>query len=423
VIRTCIVALIGLVAQGQLVWADSTDTQETDSNVGLFRLPAHHGEADAMAGREGFGVLSKDNAYGLMLHWVLQADGRADIAGDPDPSTFLVRFAGLALAVRLNRSIRSELLVSLSESKLVLSEAWLDGAIADWLDVKVGKFHEPISLERATTSIFFPLVDADLVSALLPSVDTGVQAWGHIGANVEYNAALLNGAVAGSVGDRDGDASKDVVGRVLAKPILGLTIGVGASAGRHLGTLANPELPRLTTWGGRTYFAYRVGTTVDTTVVATGPTYRVVPQASWHSGPVSVYAEAARTVDHVGGARVVSTAWSAVATAVLTGEPAIPLHYVVPSHDLDFEGGSPGAFELVVGAGAIDIDDEGQLGMLVDPNSAMRAARTISGGINWYPSINVRAMLDLEHTTFTAISSVPTAPAETLLVGRFQLVL
>jgi len=403
--------------------ADPVASQEPDANVGLFRLPAHHGEADALAGREGFGVLSKDNAYGLMLHWVLQADGRDDLCNRADPSTFLVCFAGVALAVRLDRRIRSELLVSFSESKLVLAEAWLDGDITEWLHLKAGKFHDPISLERATTSIFFPLVDADLVSALLPSVDTGVQGWGHAGARVEYNLALVNGAVAGSVGDSDADASKDVVARVLVDPGANLSIGLAASTGRHIGTVATPLLPRLATWAGRTYFAYRTGPTAGTTVVATGEDYRVVPQASWHAGPVSAYVEAVRTRDNVAGASVVSYAWSAVAAAVLTGEPAIPLHYVVPAHDLDVNAGHSGAFEPVAGAGSLDVRDAGQLAARVDPNAAMRGARMFAIGLNWYPDLNLRAMLDVEHTSFIAIAGFPQAPTETLVVGRFQIVL
>jgi hypothetical protein len=43
------------------------DPQEISPNVGLFRLPAHRGAADALASPEGFGFLSKDNKFGLLI--------------------------------------------------------------------------------------------------------------------------------------------------------------------------------------------------------------------------------------------------------------------------------------------------------------------------------------------------------------------
>jgi hypothetical protein len=136
------------------------------------------------------------------------------------------------------------------------------------------------------------------------------------------------------------------------------------------------------------------------TVVSTGLTYRLVPQISWHAGPYAAYGEFAFTSDEANGLRVASSAWSAVATAVLTGESALPLHYVIPRHALDLRAGHPGAIEIAMGVGSLDIRDDGQLATLVDPNAAMRGARLYTG-VNWYPVVNVRAMVDIEHMTST----------------------
>jgi phosphate-selective porin len=410
------------------------DPQESNPNVGLFRLPAHRGGADALAGPEGFGFLSKDNDFGMMLHPVLQADARYEpgaAVGDADRSKFLVAFAGLALTARFYERIRSELLVSFSAGAPLLSQAWLDVDVEPWLHLKVGEFPFPISFERSTASIFFPLVAADLPSALLPSVDTGAEIWGSVGASVlDYNLALVSGAVAGASGPQV-DSDKSVVGRVAVSPfaggrgllaLAGLVLGVGASGGSHSGTQANPELPQLSTWAGQAYFGYRTGTAAGSSVVASGDTYRLVPQASWHAGPVSAYAELARTEDHASSALVVSTAWAAVVTAVVTGEGALPLHYVVPAHDFSLRAGHAGAFELVASGGSLDVRDEGQLTARISPTSAMRTARTYAVGLNWYPNLGVRVMLDAERTTFVAPSPFAALPDETLLVGRFQVV-
>src|SRR5215472_12747136 len=175
---------------------DPRDPQESNPNVGLFRLPAHRGSAEALAGPEGFGFLSKDNDFGMMLHPVLQADTRyqlGSLQNDADRSKFLVAFGGLALTARFYERIRSELLVSFSGSTLVLAQAWLDVDVAPGLHVKLGEVPFPISFERSTASIFLPFVAADLVSALLPSVDTGIELWGTVGESVlEYDVLLAN---------------------------------------------------------------------------------------------------------------------------------------------------------------------------------------------------------------------------------------
>jgi hypothetical protein len=64
-------ALLALVCTSRLVAASEDgprDPQEASPNVGLFRLPATRGEAHAFAGLEGFGFLSKDNNFGMMIY-------------------------------------------------------------------------------------------------------------------------------------------------------------------------------------------------------------------------------------------------------------------------------------------------------------------------------------------------------------------
>jgi phosphate-selective porin len=405
----------------------ATGPQENDPNVGLFRLPARRG-ANALAGPEGFGFFSTDNRFGLMFHPLLQADADGELGRllpGEDWSTFLARYAGLALTARIYDRFRYEMLVGFSESQLLLAQAWLDFEVTPWLHLRAGKFAFPISLERVTAPFFLPLVSVDLASSLLPSVDTGAAVWGRIGDVFLYSLAVVNGATASVVGDIDPDSSKDVVGRVALTPfairgpelLRSLTVGVGGSGGSHRGTATSPQVLSLSTWGGVRYFGYQSG------VVSTGDTLRLVPQASWHSGPVSVYGELARTYDHVAGAGVTSSAWGAVATAVLTGERAAPLHAVVPARNLDLSRGHLGALELVAGGGALDVLDQGQLAARVDPKAAMRGGRMMAWGINWYPNASLRITVDLEHTWFVPLASLPALSYETLLVGRLQVVL
>ncbi len=411
------------------------DPQEESPNVGFFRLPAHRGSSDALAGPEGFGFLSKDNHFGLLVHWILQADVRGELgtlANEDGRDTFLVRFAGLALTARLYERFRSELLVNFAGAAPSLSEAWVDAEVASFLHFKAGIFHYPISLERSTTSIFFPLVDADMASALLPSVDTGAQVWGRAGDGlVEYNVALVNGAVAGTTPNPlDVDSNKDGVGRLFVQPFLPtqvsalrhLGLGIGGSFGTHTGTVRSPQLPKLSTWGGITYFGFANSGAANGTALATGTSARLVPQASWHEGPVSAYGEYVHGFDDVAGARVTHDALGAVATVVLTGEDALPLHYVVPAHELSPARGTWGALELAATLGGLDVSPGGAAGSVAHATGSRRT-RTVGGGINWYPNLGVRVMVDAQHTAFEALPGTAPIPDETLLVGRFQVVL
>ena len=413
----------------------ASDPQEASPNVGLFRLPAHRGGADALAGPEGFGFLSKDNDFGLMIHWVLQADVQGQLGTLPagaDRSSFLVRFAGVALAARFYERIRSELLVNFAGGSSALSEAWVDVEVTRWLHLKAGLFHYPISLERSTTGIFFPLVSASLPSALLASGDIGAQAWGRIDDGlVEYNLALVNGATAGNASAAlDADSGKDVVARLFVQPFLEtgwaklryLGLGIGASDGVHRGTLTTPELPRLASWGGVTYLAYKNDGTVPGTALATGASARLVPQLTWHAGPVSAYGEYVRGWDEVSGSRVTYEALGGVVAFVPTGEDSVPLHYVIPAHNFAPSRGEGGAVELVVSGGFLDVDAGGASPQL-PPGSGSRRVESFAGGVNWYPNLGIRVMVDLQHSTFAPLAATASVPDETVLIGRFQVVL
>src|SRR5882724_9298598 len=74
----------------------------------VVALPAAaHGEGSpetvpfAIAGTEGFGIVSADGASRLITHWLLQSDLRAFLSSHsptPDRETFLLRFGGMRLS-------------------------------------------------------------------------------------------------------------------------------------------------------------------------------------------------------------------------------------------------------------------------------------------------------------------------------------
>src|SRR5215470_14102586 len=324
----------------------------------VLALPAAAGESTrddvpfAVAGPDGFGISSADGASRIITHWLLQSDFRDFVgrqAPAPDRETFILRFAGVRLDAMLERNFRAMLFANFAQNQVVLLEGWIEARLAPWVHLRAGKFPYPISEERLTPAIALPFVSASVSAMLLPARDTGVQLLGSFADGViDWNLALTNGAVAGGAGDIVGDSGKDVVGRVFTRPFRNLGVeplrqlglGIGGSTGQHNGTPSNPRLLSLQTYGGQTFFSY------SQTAAASGTVQRVVPHLVWAFGPVSAYADAVWAREQISGLEVPSRAWSAIATCVLTGEPAVPLGFVVPQKPLDLSSGHLGVVEL-----------------------------------------------------------------------------
>lgn len=382
----------------------------------------------AVGGQAGFGMVSADGASTLITHWLLQTDLRTFLDEDsprPDRDAFLVRFAGVRVDAMLARRFRAQLFANLAENRLILLDAWVEIELASWLRLRAGKFAYPISQERLTPQIALPFVSTSVAAMMLPSRDTGLHLLGGLPDGLlSWNLALTNGAAVGGSGDGDTNSQKEVIGRLFARPLARtgveslaqLGVGVGASRGRHTGTPESPQLPILSTYGGLNFFTYAP------TAVASGIARRIVPHLTWGYGPVSLYTDAVWARDRVNGIDVSSRALSAIATAVLTGEDAAPLAFIVPARPLDLAAGRIGAVVLVGGAGEVEIGREA-FPELADPLVAMRRMRVYGGGVNWYPTSGVAVLLSYGHHTFASARGVPARADENTVVVRLQLVL
>lgn len=382
----------------------------------------------AVAGPEGFGISSADGGSRIITHWLLQTDFRTFVGPDkptPDRETFVLRFAGVRLDAILERSFRAMLFANFAQNQVFLLEGWIEARLAPWMQLRAGKFLYPISEERLTPAIALPFVSTSVSAMLLPARDTGVQLLGSLADDaIDWNLALTNGSVPGGTGDAVGDSGKDVVGRVFARPfkkagvepLRQLGVGVGGSTGQHNGTPGNGRLLSLQTYGGQTFFSY------SQTAVASGTVQRIVPHLLWGLGPVSVYADAVWAREEISGLQVPSRAWSAIATCVLTGEPAVPLSFVVPRRPVDLAAGRLGAIELVAGAGEVRIGSNA-FPSLANPNTAMQGMTVYGGGLNWYPSRGVALLISYGHQVFSAAGMAPARADENTLITRLQLVL
>lgn len=360
------------------------------------------------------------DANQVIARGLLQMDLRDFVGPSPEPdrSAFVVRFAGAQVDASVEAHFRGRMLVNFSQSKLTLSEAWVEAEIAPWLSVRAGKFQYPITQERLTSVLSLPFINSSPASFLVPARDTGVQALGAIASgSIEYNLALVDGAVAGGAGDGDDDSGKDLVARLFVSPFSAgvfrkLGVGMGMSYGEHQSAV----LPALTTYGGEVFFAYRPQ------VLARGPVLRLAPHLVWAYGRVGLHAETVRTRESVGGMVVNAWAWSVIPTFVLTGEDAAPFENLVPAHPFDPASGAWGALELHAGAGQIEVGDAA-FRSAADPVTAMQRALLLGAGIKWYPMRGAGFLADFGRTEFHAAFGRLSRPVENVAVLRVQLLL
>jgi phosphate-selective porin OprO/OprP len=386
-------------------------------------------------GPRGLDVQSGDGSFVFNIRFPFMFDAKAT-PSDGQPSmgnAFYPRFFGPILSTKIYESVTGKLIVGFQDRSVTVVNAWLDVAAHPWLHIRVGKMLYPIALERQTLPLRIVFLEHGIASSLLGVSEFGVQLWGAAPDKLfEYQLAFGNGAPANQHYETDLDNGKDVIGRVFARPftrsgvtaLAGFGLGLGASFGVHRGSAGTPLTGVSRTLGGRTFFA----TSVDpadpmSTTVADGRVVRLVPQAAYVAGPVSVYAEYIRATERLQSGAVAddvtNQSFHAVGAVVLTGENAVLLDIISPRHPLDLSAGHLGAFELV-GRFETVAFDEALFPVFADPAASARSATALGSGLNWVPTDTMRLMINYEHTRFGAAQGAPRLRAENLLGLRLQ---
>jgi phosphate-selective porin OprO/OprP len=390
---------------------------------------------------DGFFVQTKDGATRLTIGGYTQFDGRYFVPESSDPKVDQFGF----------RSIRPDLggtvfdhydfrvLTDFAGSKLTLQDAYLDVHYSDAAVLRFGKTKTPFGLERLERDIATTFVERGLPSLLTPNRDLGVQLYGHLARGiVEYEVGIYNGVADNATGDGDVSNGKEGVARVFIKPFattqsLAKDVGVGAAAtyGDRTGTLADPEVALYKTQGQTTFFQYKTGTDLASTVIADGVQWRATGQANWYAGSFGALAEYVRSTQHVSldgtHTEVGVDSWQVVGQWVLTGDAA-SFKSISPVHPFEPAKGEWGAFDIAARIGELRLLDTAAFDAKVaDPTKSSRRAWSAGAGIDWFPNKNFRFVIDVERTWFRfgakddtgmTIDRVP----ETSVVGRAQTV-
>jgi phosphate-selective porin OprO/OprP len=386
-------------------------------------------------GRDGFAFGTQDGKNELRIRAVLHVDGRAYF-GDVQPmaDTFLVRRARPYIEATLFGIADLRLLLDFAQGQSMLLDGYVELHPWRWLRLRAGRFRVPIGLEWLQSDSTTALVERSLASDLVPQRDLGVMLNGDVAdGTLCYSLALLNGAPdAGNGPDFDPQSEKDYVARIFVRPLrpiqragwTNLGFGVAGSYGQVNGTATATALPTYRSTGQQPIFSYITNTsTPGATTVAAGDRWRVSPQLYWYVGPVGLMAEyvlSSQSVQRMGmSADIQNRAWNLTGSFVLTLERA-SYDGVVPKHPIDFRHWSFGAFEIAFRYSELRIDDAA-FPTFADPNTSVRSARELAGGLNWYLTENVKLMLSFHRTDYLGGAMGGDREPENALLGRLQL--
>ncbi len=197
----------------------------------------------------------------------------------------------------------------------------------------------------------------------------------------------------------DADNGKEEAGRIRVQPFAAsddsfifryLRIGVA-------GTVTSIHRAPVSTFTSNT--SYLNVNYLTTAAVATnlldGERTRWGGEFTWNYGPLGVRAEAWRRNDTVDTAAtdrqtVRTTAWSAQASWLITGEKKPIESRVLPGSPFNLDNGTWGAFEVAARVDRVHLDDDlFTLGIAAQAGNA-NVVTGYSFGLNWYLTRNIR---------------------------------
>ena len=268
------------------------------------------------------------------------------------------------------------------------------------LRLMFGQFKAPMSQERLRSRLFSDFVEDSMLTRFVPGYDIGIQASGSIADGLfGYQVAVTNGRShldnAGRSRNDDND-TKELVGRLTLSPLAGLRVGVAGSWTRVESVPIVAAAAPVTSPTNFDLTTPELGVTlIDPTAAAAvlfdGRRSRLSAEISYAVGPVCVRAEyLVRRDIVVSGAlseNLPISAWNGSLTWILTGEDKQPETRITPAGDW-------GAVELAFRVADARVSNRlGDVGVTLTGNSL--EVTSISGGVNWWLTRNVRFSADV----------------------------
>jgi phosphate-selective porin OprO/OprP len=376
---------------------------------------------------KGLTVTSPDDRLKLHLGGYFQADDHTFLADMPKGNNdqFYLRSARTIMEAQYD-AFSARLMMDFGNGTTQLLDAYGDYNAFDALALRVGKFKDPIGIERWQSEQNVLFVERGMTTNLVPYRDNGIGLHGNlIPGALEYQLTLTNGG-ADLVNETNGlDNDTTVTGRVFAHPfhgtdsslLQGVGVGVAGSLGNHSDSVSNPNLTSgYVTPAQSKFFTY------NTSAFASGEQWRFNPEATYYNGPFSVISEyvveSEGLRDGAVSRDIENSAWMATATYVLTGENA-SFDGVIPHSNFDPVHNQWGAFEVVGRYSRLRVDSDA-FPVFASPTASADAARESTLGGTWYLNPNVKLNLDFAFTQFNGGATDGNRPDEKAILSRAQ---
>jgi len=348
---------------------------------------------------DGFYLRGKDDT--LKIGGWYQFDGRFYLDDDhPRDNTFDNRRVRLDFRGTLENYFGYRLYATLVGSP-VIQEGWVEYRYFPFARLKLGQYKEPFSLESQYSARWIDFVERSMgVTALQPAEDIGVMLSGTFwDSRIIYGIGAFNGQ------GRDEEAvvdDKDVTGRVVLQPFRQqkdslfekLHIGGSFGVGNNEIDVSNRDFRT----AGRTPFYDFVST-----AQADGRITRYDAELEWLKGPIDLTTEFIGTnFDEVKAGsqedKLTVNSWYITLSYVLTGEDAQRSKPIKPFRNFDVKKGGWGAFQLLGRYERFWLTSKD----LIEKGIASGAdgADAFSLGLNWWPNVHLKFMLNYVYTDF-----------------------
>lgn len=356
----------------------------------------------------GLRVVSSDQNVQVALKGYAQADARTFVGEGHGANTdqFLIRSARPIVEASLYNQFTARLQLDFGNGQANLLDAYADYQPDAAVNLRVGKFKDPIGLERAQPEQTLLFTERGLANDLVPYRDIGVEVYGRgLADTVDYQLAFTDGAPDLANINGDADSKKDLIGRLFLHPFHGsataalreIGFGVAGSTGLHQGSPTNTNVSSgYVTPGQAKFFAYR------SDAFSSGTEWRVNPQVTYLYGPFSLlgeYVTEDQTLKRGASTGTFSnSAWTAETSYLLTGEDA-RFDGVRPHANFNPGQHTWGAVEVVGRVSELRVDSRSFV-TFADPSVSAQRAEDFTGGVNWYLNPNVKLQGDYSYTTF-----------------------
>ncbi len=356
--------------------------------------------------KDGVHFKSSDGNFDIILGGYVGIQYRA-FAHRPDdnvrtsPDTWYIRQARPEISGFIYKDFDFRLQLDFPTGPAAI-DGTLQDAYAGWryfpeFSLRVGQFKEPFGQEQTSPDRFLDFDERSEGDKFTPQRDIGIGTYGTIGDGLfTYELGYFNGQGRAVL---DLNKGKEEAARLRFSPFAAgddsflfkyLRFGVaGTVASVQKGTVA----------GFTSNTAYLNVNYLTTAAVATdlldGQRTRWGGELTWNTGPVGVRGEAWRRVDTVDTVatskeKLRSTAWSAQASWLITGEKKPIEGRVLPIKPFEPRAGDWGAFEVAARVDRVHLDDDlFSLGIAAQAGNA-NVVTGYSFGLNWYLTRNIR---------------------------------